>query len=323
MPTLPLLLAILVAMPARAQEPSAAVPVESPPPATASPTTASPAASAPAAPAPKRIEVHGHRGCRATRPENTLAAFAEALRVGVDVLELDAVVTKDDAVVVSHDRSLPRWLCVDDAGRPAPDVPIRTLTLAELKRYDCGSVPNPRFPRQLQKPGERIPTLDEVFALVEASTLPAAARVRFNIETKIVPGEPDSTPAPPEFARLLVEAIRKRGLEERVIVQSFDDRTLREAARLEPKLKLSLLTSDNLFDFAAAAKSAGASIVSPDAMWMTPEAVASIHAAGLEVAPWTLNEPKHWEQAVAAGADAIITDDPEGLIAWLTAKGLR
>lgn len=261
--------------------------------------------------------VHGHRGCRARLPENTIAAFAEALRVGADVLELDLAVTKDGVLVVSHDPLINPALCLGADGRPAASVPIRTLTLAQVKALDCGTLANPRFPMQSPRPGERIPTLDEVFALAGGTT------VQFNIETKIVPGLPDLAPSPAEFSRLVVSAVRKRGLTSRVILQSFDDRTLLAARELEPRLRLSLLTSDNHIDYAAAAKAAGAAIISPDALWLTPGDVAALHAKGVQVAPWTINDPKGWDQLIAAGVDAIITDDPEALIAHLKSRGLR
>lgn len=267
--------------------------------------------------------VHGHRGCRARLPENTLAAFAEALRVGADVLELDLAVTKDGVLVVSHDLMLNPALCLGPDGKPAAQVPIRTLTLAQVKEHDCGTLKNPRFLLQSPRPGERVPTLEEVFALVESSTAPAAKTIQFNVETKTVPGLPDLTPAPEQFSRLVVSAVRRRGMTSRVILQSFDDRTLLAARKLEPKLRRSLLTSDNHIDYAAAAKAAGASIISPDALWITFADVKALHAKGLQVAPWTVNDARGWDLLIAAGVDAIITDDPEALIAHLKSRGLR
>src|SRR6266571_4402682 len=110
--------------------------------------------------APK-ILVHGHRGTRARRPENTLPAFEYAIDQGVDVLELDVAVTKDDVAVISHDPLINVTIC----SGPNPGVAIRSLTLAELHRYDCGAKRNPNFPDQVPIPGTRVPTLDEIFAL--------------------------------------------------------------------------------------------------------------------------------------------------------------
>jgi glycerophosphoryl diester phosphodiesterase len=270
------------------------------------------------------VLVHGHRGSRGTRPENTLAAFAEALRVGVDVLELDMDVTKDDVVVVSHEQHVTPELCLGpDGARLSAPVAIRSLTLKELKGFDCGSLPNTRFPRQRASPGERMPTLEEVFDLVERSTQPAAARVQFNIETKLAPGRPELSPEPERFAALVAALVKKRGLGRRVILQSFDHRTLRAMRVLLPEVRLSALTSDNTLNYVSLAKELGAAIVSPDREWITAADVAALHAAGVQVAPWTANNEAEWSLLVAMGVDAIITDYPEDLIAYLRRVKLR
>lgn len=270
-----------------------------------------------------RIAVHGHRGTRGLRPENTLSAFREALRVGVDVLELDLGITKDGVVVVSHNRELDPLICLGSDGKPASAVPIRSLTLAVIKGYDCGTLKNPRFPRQIPVPGERIPRLSEVFELVKASTEPAAARVGFNIETKLVPGEPEMTAGPSEFAERLVAEVKAAGFESRVIVQSFDRRTLAAVRRLEPRIRLAMLLSDNLPDLAAVAAAQKVDIISPYHLWITKDDVDALHRLGVQVAPWTVNDEKGWARMVELGVDAIISDYPDDLIAYLKARGLR
>src|SRR5260370_42294498 len=90
------------------------------------------------------ILVHGLRGARAMRPENTIPAFEYAIAAGVDVLELDMAVTKDDVVVVSHDPLLNPEICKG----PRASIPIPTLTLMELRQWDCGALRNPKFPKQ-------------------------------------------------------------------------------------------------------------------------------------------------------------------------------
>jgi glycerophosphoryl diester phosphodiesterase len=86
-----------------------------------------------------RISVAGHRGARARRPENTTPAFEYAIAVGVDALELDTAVTKDDIVVVSHDPVLRAPIC--SGGKPG--AVIRQLYLTEVKQWDCGAARNP------------------------------------------------------------------------------------------------------------------------------------------------------------------------------------
>src|SRR5687767_8846109 len=150
------------------------------------------------------FDLQGHRGARGLSPENTLAAFETALRIGVTTLELDLAMTKDDVLVVSHDRRLnpdhtrgPDGQFLEYEG-PA----IRSLTFAEVKKYDVGrlkpgSAYAKNFPEQRPLDGLRIPALVDVFALVAERQ---ADHVRFNIETKITPTSGDDTPEPEAFA---------------------------------------------------------------------------------------------------------------------------
>lgn len=257
---------------------------------------------------PARILVHGHRGARARRPENTLPAFQYAIAQGVDALELDMAVAKDNVIVISHDPILEPPVCTGPGGRAV----IHTLTLAEVRRWDCGAVQNPHFPTQQTVPGTRMPTLDEVFRLAPRGTFD------YNIETKSFPNHPEYTPPPDEFARMVLAKIREYHLERRIILQSFDFRTLVAMRKLAPEIRLSALTSTDQRDFAAIAKdAAGAEIVSPELHLVTPEKVAAAHAAGIQVVPWTADTPEDWRALAGAHVDAIITDDPAELIAFL------
>nr|WP_146605134.1 glycerophosphodiester phosphodiesterase family protein [Jiangella anatolica] len=183
------------------------------------------------------LDVQAHRGGRWDRPENTLPAFEHALaNPAISTLELDTGVTADGVLVVTHDRAINGSHCVDTA--PAtpgdPEYPyvgdlVRDLTLAQVKTVDCGTKTLPELPEQVPAPGARIPTLDEVFDLVEAS---GRDDIRFNIETKISPLVDDTAPYR-EFTRLLVTAIQDAGLVDRATIQSFDWRTIRYARRLD------------------------------------------------------------------------------------------
>ncbi|HLK66462.1 MAG TPA: glycerophosphodiester phosphodiesterase [Bryobacteraceae bacterium] len=261
-----------------------------------------------------KILVHGHRGARARRPENTVPAFQYAIEQGVDALEMDLAVTKDNVVVISHDPILEGPICKG----PAPTAVIHELTLAQVRQWDCGSVRNPLFPTQQTVAGTRIPTLDEVFDLA------GRGNFDFNIETKSFPEKPEYSPAPAEFVRLVLEKVRKYHLEKRVILQSFDFRTLVEMRKLAPEIRLAALTEDDPRDFAAIAAEAGkAKIISPYYRLVTPQKVEAAHHAGLQVIPWTVNKPEDWADMIAAKVDAIISDDPAELIAYLKRQGLR
>ncbi|MEQ1883724.1 MAG: glycerophosphodiester phosphodiesterase [Bryobacteraceae bacterium] len=261
----------------------------------------------------KPIEVHGHRGARAIFPENTMPAFEYAIQQGVDVLELDMGITKDGVVVVSHDPFVAKPTC----SGPRERVLIHDLTLNELRQWDCGAIQNPEFATQRIVPSTPMPTLDEVLSLASKGSF------RFNMETKISPEHPEATVPPEEFVRRVLAVVRKHHLEARVILQSFDYRTLREIKRLAPEIKRSALYNGPAKSFVEIGRESEADIVSPEHHLVTPDLVRAAQKAGFSVVPWTANRTQDWDRLIAAGVDAIITDDPAGLIARLKSRELQ
>ena len=267
----------------------------------------------------KKLEIQGHRGARGVRPENTLPAFEYALEVGVDTLELDLHATKDDHLVVSHDHYINRSICLDsDGNKVTRDIAIRDLTLGQLKKYDCGSLVNPRFPEQKTYPKTSIPTLAEVFQLVQNSKLPRAKKVKFNIETKISEAHPQLSPAPDEFVKMILEVVERFGMKKRVTLQSFDFRTLKAAHARDPQLTLATLFEDRPKEsLSKLVLEFKASILSPQHNWLTVEDVKDMHKLGVKVIPWTPNTIEDWKKLIALGVDGIITDNPKQLIDYL------
>jgi glycerophosphoryl diester phosphodiesterase len=224
--------------------------------------------------------VHGHRGARARFPENTIPGFEYAIAQGVDAIEMDLAVTRDDVIVISHDPVL------------ASGAAIRQLRFEEAHAL--------------------LPSLDDVFQLSSRSEFD------FNLEIKSFPEHPEYSPAPGEFSRMVLEKIRAYRLEKRAIVQSFDFRTLTAMRELAPEIRLGALMENDSRDFpAASAAAANAEIVAPHFPLVTTQKVAEAHRAGLQVIVWTVNEPLDWNALIDAGVDGIITDDPAALIAYL------
>lgn len=297
------------------------------------------------------FDLQGHRGARGLAPENTLAGFSRALEIGVSTLELDCGVTKDGIVVVSHDRLLSPDHTRDAAGRflEAPGPAIVDVAYEELRQYDVGRMkPGSEyaaaFPEQQPVDGERIPRLADVFALVERS---GNSTVRFNIETKIDPAHPLQSVSALAFARALADAIRDAGMASRTTVQSFDWRTLRLLGALAPEIGLAALTDqqpdedtveigkpgasawlgeldvdDHEGSVPKLVQALGAKTWSPHARDLTPALVIEAQALGLAVVPWTVNDPKDMERAIAAGVDGLITDYPDRLRNVLQSKGI-
>ncbi len=297
------------------------------------------------------FDLQAHRGGRGVRPENTLASFRYALGLGVSTLELDCGVTRDGVVVVSHDSRLNPDITRDADGKflatrgPA----IAELSWADLKRYDVGRI-NPashyarRFPAQQPADGERIPRLADVFELAAASGNTA---VRFNIETKVDPTDPDATVAPEHFVLALLSAIRGAGMESRVTIQSFDWRTLQLIKKVAPAIEIVALTDQqpdentvrldqpgpspwlgglDVDDYGGSVPKTvaalGARTWSPHMTDLTPATIAEAHALHLRIVPWTVNDPKEMAAAIAAGVDGLITDYPAQLRTLLESKGM-
>lgn len=289
------------------------------------------------------FDLQGHRGARALEPENTLPAFARALEIGVTTLEMDAAVTADGVVVVSHDPALnPAFTRGGDGRFLAARGPlIRSLTHAELQAYDVGRL-NPddayarAFPRQQPRDGTPIPRLADVFALVRAR---GADAVRFDIETKVFPNRPGDTLAPRPFVEALLAVIREAGMARRTTIQSFDWRTLAIVQALAPEIETVYLTGTNLDglrdgswsagrrlgDFPSVAhmvKAAGGTTWAPNHTTLTADAVREARALGLKVIPWTVNDAEAADRLIGWGVDGLIGDDPLLLREALQRRGL-
>jgi glycerophosphoryl diester phosphodiesterase len=296
------------------------------------------------------IDLQGHRGARGLLPENTLPAFAQALSIGVTTLELDTAVTRDGVVVVSHDATLNPDITRGSDGlwltRHGPA--IHTLTWNELQQYDVGRIrPQTayaqRFPVQQPVDGTRMPRLTEVFALARRA---GNSTVRFNIETKISPEQPQHTLPPAEFARALIALIRAENLESRVTIQSFDWRTLLVVQQEAPRIATVYLSAqqswqDNIRARDTASpwtaeyhvsryagsvpqmiKAAGGAVWSPYFGEVTLEAVREAQQAGLKVVVWTVNESRDIERMIDFGVDGIISDYPDRLRRIAAERGL-
>ncbi|MEO5670094.1 MAG: glycerophosphodiester phosphodiesterase [Ramlibacter sp.] len=292
------------------------------------------------------FDLQGHRGTRGNAPENTLPAFERALEIGVTTLELDIGVTADGVVVIAHDPYLNPTIVRDAGGQWLQGTKgplIRSLTLAQLQAYDIGRI-NPdtpygkTFATQQPRDGTRMPTLASLFDRVKAL---GANDVRFNIETKIHPGQPDETVDADTMTRALLKVVRDAGMAQRVSVQSFDWRTLRLVRQVEPAIPTVYLTiqtanTDNLRDgdwttglkFAdhgsapKMVKAAGGGVWSPNGGALTEALVKEAHALGLQVIPWTINAPADMERFIGWGVDGIITDYPDRLRPVMQARGL-
>ena len=262
------------------------------------------------------MDLQGHRGARGHAPENTLPSFELAVSMGVDTLELDVGVTRDGVVVIHHDRRLnPDVARKDGQWVAAPAPLIHALSFSELQRYDVGRIrPGSeyaaRFPHQKPIDGTRIPRLADLFAKMRNG------KVRFNIETKLVPQAPDETLAPEPFARAVIAEVRKAGVAQRTTIQSFDFRTLKVVEREAPEIATAYLTSGKNSD-PAKVHEAGARVWSPESRDLDAQKVAEARKLNLRIIAWTVNEPDEIRRVLALKLDGIISDYPDRVRAAL------
>lgn len=309
------------------------------------------------------FDLQAHRGGLGMTTEESLEGFAKALRLGVTTLEMDTQVTKDQKVVVNHDRQISAQKCRDTApvtpGDPMyPYVGkyIKDLTLAQIKTMDCGYQQLPGFPEQEVVSGFRMVELKDVLNLVKSHN---AKQVTLNIETKVEAGAPEQTAPRELFVRRVYEEIHSSGIERQVTIQSFDWGALMAMHRLAPSWPLVALTNYDFLqvgqpgaspwlggidaddfggDFVRAAASIpGVTALSPVygfpqngtisdpgfRFYVDPAMVASAHARGLKVIPWTCDDPATIEALMDMGIDGIITDYPNRVRDIMAARGMR
>jgi glycerophosphoryl diester phosphodiesterase len=192
-----------------------------------------------------KVQIYGHRGARGLMPEQTLPAYVAVLRLGVDYVDMDVGMTKDGVLVITHDLTLNPDLTRDENGRWITDrIPIKSLTLRELQKYDVGRLkPGTKygsyFPYQRPVDHTPIPTLREVVRLVKKI---AGDKVGFQIEIKTDPTQPELTASPKEFAQALHQLIAEEGIANRTEVQAFDWRCLIDLSRLSGTIKTAYLS---------------------------------------------------------------------------------
>ena len=265
------------------------------------------------------FDKEGHRGCRGLMPENTIPAMFNAINLGVTTLEMDIVFTKDGKAILSHEpffnheiTTKPDGTFIDE--KDEKNFNIYKMDYDEVQKYDVGMKPHPRFPTQ-EKMKVTKPLLSDVFDAVKKTMM---TRKRpyplFNIETKTTAATDDIYhPKPAEFVEALMKVISDNGMEDLVIIQSFDFRTLQYLHIHYPSMKTAMLIED--FDKRSLddqLKDVGftPTIYSPAFELVNETLISKCHQQSIKVIPWTVDDKKEIERLRLLGVDGIITDYP-------------
>jgi glycerophosphoryl diester phosphodiesterase len=261
----------------------------------------------------------GHRGCRGLMPENTIPAMVHALDLGVTTLEMDISISKDKKVFLSHEPFFNHEITTKPDGsfideKDEKNYNLYLMNYDSIKKYDVGMKPHPRFPQQ-QKMKATKPLLADVFATIKQEMM---TRKRpypfFNIETKTqLATDNIYHPAPSEFVELLMKVIKENAMEDFVIIQSFDFRTLQYLHQHYPTIKTAMLIED--FDkrtLEEQIKVLGFSptIYSPAFVLVNDNLIKKCHLQDIQVIPWTVNDKAKMAELKTLGVDGIITDYP-------------
>ncbi len=263
-------------------------------------------------------QVHGHRGCRGLMPENTIEACLKAIDLGVDALELDVVITGDMQVLVSHEAYFSSEFCLlpdDSIIIPSQEQNhnIFRLPYSQIRQFDCGIKPHPRFPAQKKMPAHKPLLRDLILAVEDYTHTHKLPPVGYNIEIKSFPaGDNTFHPDPEVFVDLLMQVLLDYNITNRWMLQSFDVRPLQLLHHRYPHISLGLLVEDELpaehhlqelgfYPFA----------YNPYYKLITQELLDFSRSKNMKVCAWTVNTPEIIQDLLDMGVDAIITDYPD------------
>lgn len=266
------------------------------------------------------FDKQGHRGCRGWMPENSLPAMLKALEFGVTTLEMDAAITADGKVILSHEPFFNHEITTKPDGSNVTEAEEKSLniykmTYAETQQFDVGRKIHPRFPKQEHMAATK-PLLSEIIDNAEAVVrLRNRVPVFYNIETKTQPATDNIFhPDPEVFVNTLMKVVEKKKITDRVVIQSFDFRTLIYLNKKYPKIKTAALIEGNdkrSLDEIIKVLGFTPTIYSPSFNLVTSTLVAECHAKNIRIIPWTVNDRANIERLKAMGVDGIISDYPD------------
>lgn len=276
------------------------------------------------------IDLQGHRGCRGLLPENTIPAFLKALEIGVTTLEMDLVISKDKQVVVSHEPFFAHEISTDPKGNPisksdAHAHNMYAMSYKEIAGYDVGLRQHDKFPTQQTMKAVK-PLFSDVVKAAEQETKDKGYHLPYyNVEIKRQPKHDGVFhPTGIEFAKLVVNAVQKTGIKDRIMIQSFDLESLQFVKTLDPEIQLVLLIQNR--------KSAKNNI---EALGFTPEVyspyfklvdqklVEYCKTKKIKLIPWTVNDREDMKTMIQLEVDGIITDYPDVLKGLLNEEGIK
>lgn len=230
-------------------------------------------------------KIFAHRGASAYAPENTLEAFALAMEMGADGIELDVQLTKDGEVVVVHDETIDRV-----SNRKGY---VKDYTLAELKTFT--------FDNNIEAyAGAKIATLKEVLELVK----PGKMEVNIELKTGIY--------WYPEIEKKVIKIVEETGMKDRVIYSSFNHYSIQKVRELDAEAETAYLYGDVMLDVEKYAKDTGVCGLHPAVYHLKmADFMERYKESGLKVRVWTVNDENDMKEFIENDLEAVITNYPD------------
>ncbi len=267
--------------------------------------------------AQKKFMLVGHQGARGIMPENTVRGMLKALDLGVNVLDMDVVVSKDQQVVLSHEPYFNHEISTLPNGKAITFQDEKKYNMFkmdydEIKKFDVGSKVHKRFPGQAKFKAYK-PLLGEVIDSVEAYVkVNKLKKPIYNIETAFIrKGDGEFQPEPAVIVDLIMAIVKEKKMTKRVIIQSLDLRTLQYLNQAYPGVKTSLMV-DEKQDLEEGLEKLGfkPTYYSPYYVLVGKGLVDRCHEAGIKIIPWTVNSVKDLKYLLNLGVDGVVTDFP-------------
>ena len=228
-------------------------------------------------------EIYAHRGFTGAYPENTMIAFKEAVKLGVDGIETDVHVTKDGVLCLIHDETVNRTS--NSKGY------IRDMTWEEVKKIDVScKVLDGRYGFC------GIPSAEEFLDLIKTSGIKA------NIELK------NTKIYYPQLAEKMVQMIRSFGIEDRVTISSFNNASLVILKKIAPEIKCGFLYKESLENAGLYCSDMGVEYYHPNYKTVTPDVKRECDEYGIGLNVWTVNDKPSLRNMMRLGVNSVITN---------------
>lgn len=238
------------------------------------------------------MKVIAHRGYSGKFPENTMLAFRKAVEAGCDGIEFDVQLTKDGEVVIIHDELVDRT--TDGIGF------VRDYTYEDLKKLNAAKL------HSTEGMFEEIPTLEMYCQWVQ--NLDIVTNIELKTSVYFYTG----------LEEKVLEIVKRYGLEQQIIVSSFNHSSIVRMKQLAPEILCgALIYGHSIGNAGAYCESMGFECYHPDCKDITKEILEDCKAHGIQVNTWTVNDMGMLEQLYDWGCDSVITNHPEVSRAWV------